>query len=170
MTWLIKLYPPAWRRRYGRELAELILTQPTSFATAIDLIAGAVDAWLNPQSSTASKAADPKGAHSMVFKMLQLRCAGGQPTISAADHVKAAAVTIGGTLALVLPLSWAIVRYGKDPYLVAFITVSWLVPYLLSQRYTTLKARSGRVQAVLIGGPAAIVIAIVLAAVWLSNN
>ena len=170
MTRLIKLYPPAWRRRYGRELAELISTQPASFGTAIDLIAGAVDAWLNPQSSTASTAADPKGAEPMVTKMVQLRFAGDGPNVTAADHLKAAAVTIGGTLALVLPLSWAIVRYGKDPYLLSFTTVSWLVPYLFSQRYTTLKGRSGRVQAVLIGGPAAIVIAIVLAAVWLGNN
>ena len=63
MTWLIKLYPPAWRRRYGRELSELIATQPASFGTAIDLIAGAIDAWLNPQSSTA---ADAKGTKAMV--------------------------------------------------------------------------------------------------------
>ena len=169
MTWLIRLYPPAWRRRYGRELAELIATQPASFGTAIDLIAAAVDAWLNPQSSTAATAADAKGAGAMVPKMLQLRCAGDGPNVTAADHLKAAAVTIGGTLALVLSLSWAIVRYGKDPYLVSFTTVSWLVPYLFSQRYTTLKGRSGRVQAVLIGGPAAIVIAIVLAAAWVST-
>ena len=170
MTWLIKLYPPAWRRRYGRELAELISTQPASFGTAIDLIAGAVDAWLNPQSSTAATAADPKKAKPMVSKMVQLRYAGDGPNITAADHLKATAVTIGGTLALVLPLMWAIVRFGKDPYLISFTTVSWLAPYLFSQRYTTLKGRSGRVQAVLIGGPAAIVIAITLAAVWLSNN
>ena len=137
---------------------------------AIDLIAAAIDAWVNPQSSTAAIAADPKGAQPMVSKMVQLRCAGAGPNVTAADHLKGAAVTIGGTLALVVPLSWAIVRFGKDPYLVSFITVSWLVPYLFSQRYTTLKGRSGRAQAVLIGGPAAIVIAIVLAAVWLSNN
>ena len=72
MTWLIRLYPPAWRRRYGRELAELIATQPASFGTAVDLVAGAIDAWLNPQSSTAATAADAKGAGAMVPKMLQL--------------------------------------------------------------------------------------------------
>jgi hypothetical protein len=44
VTWLIRLYPPAWRRRYGRELAELIAVQPMSFRTAVDLVAGAVDA------------------------------------------------------------------------------------------------------------------------------
>ena len=54
MTWLIKLYPPAWRRRYGRELSDLIAAQPASVGTAIDLVAGAIDAWFNPQSSTAA--------------------------------------------------------------------------------------------------------------------
>ena len=24
MNWLIRLYPPAWRRRYGQELEELL--------------------------------------------------------------------------------------------------------------------------------------------------
>ena len=110
----------------------------------------------------------------MVSKMLQLRCAGAGPSITAADHLKAGAVTIVGTLALVIPSVWAIRHYGKDtylfPYLFTFMTVSWLMPYLFSQRYTTLKGRSGRVQAVLIGGPAAIVIAVVLAAVRFSHK
>ena len=76
MTWLIRLYPPAWRRRYGRELAELLAAQPASFRTAVDLVAGAVDAWLNPQLSTAVTAASAKGAGAMVPKMLKLRSAG----------------------------------------------------------------------------------------------
>ena len=85
MTWLIRLYPPAWRRRYGRELAELLATQPASFRTAIDLVAGAVDAWLNPQSSTAVTTADAKGAGAMFPKMLQLRSVGYGPNVTAAD-------------------------------------------------------------------------------------
>ena len=171
MTWLIKLYPPAWRRRYGRELAELISTQKASFGTAMDLIAGAVDAWLNPQSSTATTT---KGAELMLSRMLQLRCVGNGPNITAADHRKAAAVTILGTLALVLPLMWAVTHYGKDrdfyPYVFSFMTVSWLIPYVFSQRYTTLKGRPGRVQAVLIGGQAGFVIALALGAVWITHG
>ena len=170
MSWLIKLYPPAWRRRYGRELAELIATQPASFGTAIDLVAGAIDAWLNPQSSTAATAADAKGAEAMVPKMLQLRCAGHGSNVTTVDSLKAAAMTIGGTLALMLPLTWAMARYGRNPYLESFLAVSWLVPFVFSQRYTYLKGRPGRVQAALIGGPAAIVIAIALSAAWINNN
>ena len=51
----------------------------------------------------------------MVPKMLKLRCAGYGPDYTAADNLKAAAVTIGGTLALALALMWAMARYGKIP-------------------------------------------------------
>ena len=166
MTWLIRLYPPAWRRRYGRELADLIATQPASIGTAIDLVAAAIDAWLNPQSSTAATAADAKGAGAMVPRMLQFRCAGHGPNVTAADARKAAAVTIGGTLALMIPLMWVMVRYGSNPYLQSLLSVSWLVPTVFGLRYTSLKGRPGRVQAVFIAGLSAIVIAIALDAAW----
>jgi hypothetical protein len=170
MTWLIRLYPPAWRRRYGRELAELLAEQPASFRTAIDLAAGAVDAWLNPQSSTAAMAANPKGAEAMIPEMLKLRglgCAANVPTTE--DAVKGAAVTIGGSLVLVIALWWAKARYGDDPYLESIALVSWIVPMLFGLSYTELKGRSGLVRAVFVGGLSAIVIAITLAAVWINN-
>lgn len=47
--------------------------------------------------------------------------------------------------------------------------MSWLLPFLFSQRYTDLKGRSGRVQAQLIGVPAAIVIALALGAAWINS-
>jgi hypothetical protein len=169
VTWLITLYPPAWRRRYGRELAELISTQPASFGTAIDLVAGAVDAWLNPQSSTAAMAADAKGAEAMIPRMLQLRCAGYGPAVTKADNQKAAAIVIGGSLSAALAYAWATARFGRDPYLEALVLVSWLVFFVVSQHYTTLKGRSALVQAVLIGGQTAIVIALVLGAAWLNS-
>jgi hypothetical protein len=170
VTWLIKLYPPAWRRRYGRELADLISTQPASFGTAIDLLAGAVDAWFNPQSSTAAAAADVKGAGVMISKMLKLRCAGYGSKVTRADGMKAAAVTIGGSLALMAPLMWAMAYYGKNAYLESLMSSAWLLPFLFSQRYTELKGRSGRVQALLIGGPATIVRASALGSAWITSN
>jgi hypothetical protein len=170
VTWLIKLYPPAWRRRYGRELAELIATQPASFGMAVDLIAAAVDAWLNPQSSTAAAAANVKGAGAMVPKMLQLKCAGYGPNVTKADNVKAAAITIGGSLVTAIAYLWYTWRQGRDPYVDALFSVSWLVLFVFSQHYTTLKGRPALVQSVLIGCQSAIVIAIVLSAAWFSSN
>ena len=168
MTWLIRLYPPSWRRRYGPELEELLAAQPASFRTAIDLVAGAADAWLNPQSSTATAAANTKG-DAMIPKMLKLRCAGYGSDYTRADALKAAGVTIGGTLAIMLGLMWARARFGENPYLESLLMVSWLLPFLFSQRYTDLKGRSGRVQALMIGGPAVIVIAIALGAAWINS-
>ena len=66
MTWLLKLYPRRWRQRYGREFEELMAKQPRSFGTVVDVVAGAIDAWIYPQSSTASPVADSKGGGTMI--------------------------------------------------------------------------------------------------------
>lgn len=168
MIWLLKLYPPAWRRRYGRELAELLATQPASLSTAIDLIAGAIDAWMYPQSSTS---ADEEGGHTMLARTMQLRCVGHGPTITYTDVWKSVAVMLGGTLALTFAWIWVNRRYADypsiDPYIDALGFVAYLVPILVSLRYTSLKGRSARVQAVFILGLSAIVVSIALAAAWL---
>jgi len=166
VTWFIRLYPPAWRRRYGRELEELLATQPASFRTAIDLVAGAVDAWFNPQSSTAAMAADPEGGEAMIPKMLRLRGFGYGATYTAADALKAAALTIVGSLAVVLASTWAKTRYGENPYLESLALVLWIVPFLFGLSFTELKGHSCRVRAVFVGAPSAIVIAIALASAW----
>ena len=104
----------------------------------------------------------------MVSEMLQLKCAGHGPAVTAADSRKATTITIVGSLVAAIVYVWASVQYGNDPYLTSLVSVSWLVAFVFSQRYTTLKGRSARVQAVLIGGQMAIVIAIALGAAWFS--
>jgi hypothetical protein len=42
--WFLKLYPRAWRERYGDELSAMVGDRPLSLRTSIDLIAGAIDA------------------------------------------------------------------------------------------------------------------------------
>jgi hypothetical protein len=79
-------------------------------------------------------------------------------------------VTIGGTLALVGVSTGVIKLYGKNPYFESLLAMGWLVPFLFSQHYTYLKGSRARVQAVLIGGPAVIVIVIALAAAWTNNE
>ena len=106
----------------------------------------------------------------MLPKMLELRSGGYGPDVTVADSLKAAAVTIGGTLALVGVLTVAIKLYGKNPYFESLLAMGWLVPFVFSQHYTYLKGYPARVQAVLIGGPAVIVIAIALGGAWINNN
>jgi hypothetical protein len=170
MMWLVKLYPPAWRRRYGQELAELLATQPASLGTTIDLIAGAIDAWISPQSSTS----EPSGGGTMLAKALQLGCIGHGPKITHADVWKSVAVTLGGTLALTSAWVWVNRRYDHnpniDPYIDALGFMAYLIPILLSLRYTSLKGRSTRVQAVFMLGMTAILLSISLFTAWLRQQ
>ncbi len=48
MSRLIRLYPRAWRDRYGDEVAHLIHERPPTLADRIDLVRGALDAQLHP--------------------------------------------------------------------------------------------------------------------------
>ena len=45
---LLRLYPGAWRRRYGHELAILLEDRPPTARDRVDLVRGAIDAHLHP--------------------------------------------------------------------------------------------------------------------------
>ncbi|MCY7418975.1 MAG: hypothetical protein LH650_10855, partial [Chloroflexi bacterium] len=48
MSRLIRLYPRAWRDRYGHELLDTLACRPVTRRGRMDLILGAVDAHLHP--------------------------------------------------------------------------------------------------------------------------
>lgn len=51
---LLRLYPAAWRARYGDEFADLLASRPPSLRDRADILFGAVDARINPQVNTDS--------------------------------------------------------------------------------------------------------------------
>ena len=106
----------------------------------------------------------------MMLSALKLRCAGAGAPVTAADARKAGAVTLGGTLFLTLLWLWGRQRYPDNPYLDAMVLIAFIPPYLLSLRYTSLKGRPGKVQAVFIVGQLLAVTAIMLGATWLATR
>lgn len=46
---LVRLYPQAWRERYGEEFLALLEERPASVKDLLDVARGALDAWLRPQ-------------------------------------------------------------------------------------------------------------------------
>lgn len=165
MTWLLKLYPPRWRRRYGEEFVQVMSAQPISFSAAIDIIAGAIDAWIHPAVVPAT-AATKEGAN-MLAKMMRLRCVGYGPTITAADVWKSLVVTLGGTVVLTLAWMWARRRFDDNPYIESVSQMALFLPILVGLRYTSLKGRSAGVQAVFIVGLTVILLTMSLAAPWI---
>ena len=49
MSGLIRLYPRAWRERYGDEFLALIAERPPTLRDRVDIVRGALDARLSPQ-------------------------------------------------------------------------------------------------------------------------
>jgi hypothetical protein len=169
VTWLLKLYPPRWRRRYGAEFIELMKAQPFSAGTVLDVMAGAVDAWLNPQGSTVRHSPDAKGESTMVARMMRLKCAGYGPTVTNSDVRKGVAVTLGGTLLLTLVWVWSVREFERNTYVMAMSPLAYLIPQVLGLRYTSWKGRSVRAQLILMGGLLGAVTAILLGTAWISE-
>ena len=173
MIWLLKLYPPRWRRRYGAELADFVAAQRFSIRGALDLLAGAVDAWLNPQLTPL--ASEMTGGVSMVARLMHLECAGYATHITGSDRRRNAAINIGGTLALAL-LWLALVWLSKSrgfsgqAYLLAAAPMTYLLPYLIGLRHTTLKGRSSLAQAIVIGSLSATMLGILMLATWIGTK
>jgi hypothetical protein len=169
MTWLLTLYPPSWRRRYGDELRELLAKQRFSLGNTIDLISGAIDAWINPQLMAAAQAAPAVEGEKMFAKTMKFRCAGYGPEISKADQWKSVAVMLGITLFLTLGWLWY-AKTSDSPYVEAFSVMPFYIGWLVSLRYTYLKGRSFAAQATFILGSLALVTAIFAAAAWISSR
>ena len=167
MTWLLKLYPPDWRRRYGDEFVELVGAQPFSFAMAIDVVAGAIDAWTNPQITAAPKATAGNGAGKMTAKTLKLRY---DANLTPSDRWKARVAMVG--CAAVLSVAWAILhdKVADNPYTDVLAAWPFFAGLLFSLRWTSLKGRSARTQAIFIGANLAWITAIFLLAGWIGSR
>jgi hypothetical protein len=57
---LLRLYPAAWRERYGDEFVALLEKEGTSARVVLDVAVGALDAWMAPRFD-ASRQAMPAG-------------------------------------------------------------------------------------------------------------
>jgi hypothetical protein len=174
MIWLLKLYPPRWRRRYEAEVAELVAARPFSIGGALDLVGGAVDAWRHPELIAA--AANSAGGASMIARVMGFECAGYGPQTTRSDRVKQAAVNIGGTLLLtaIWFAAWVSKRQEMSAdgqaYLAAAAPMAYLLPYAIGLRYTSLKGRSAFGQAVAIATISGVVLAILMTAGWISTK
>ena len=73
LSWLLKLYPRAWRERYEIEMVALLEEHNVTLFTLFDLLLGALDARLNPffrgqnRLSAVERMSRLRNAHSTIF-------------------------------------------------------------------------------------------------------
>jgi len=170
VTWLLRLYPRQWRRRYGEEVAEMLAGRRFSLRTAVDLVAGAIDSWLHPRDTLAAAvAAAPAHAEEkhMLSRILRLDCAT-NANLSREDHRRSGVAMIGWTLVLTLAWMGLRVRFGNTTVIESLSPMPFLFATLYSMRYTYLKERRTSVKVVFIGGFTLICAAILLTAGWIN--
>lgn len=170
MTWLLKLYPPRWRQRYGREFHDLIAPQRFSVVTVLDIIGGAIDAWTRPQSHLAAQTAGhPEGGTTMLARMMRLRCAGHGEKPTTVDSLKGAGVILGGTLLTVLVATWMRRRGMDSIYTDTLLSSGWLFAFVLSMPYTSLKGWPRLTQAIFMGILLVLVALLTLGGAWINR-
>ncbi len=79
MSALLRLYPRAWRERYGDELLALLEDRPASPLDLVDLARGAFDARLHPQLP-GTEPATPERKNPMSDRLPGVAAIGGRRT------------------------------------------------------------------------------------------
>jgi hypothetical protein len=156
VTWILRIYPPAWRRRYGEEFLELVGAQRLSLALIVDIIAGAVDAWIHPQRSSRPNATKDKEDRMTVERTLRLSCSGYGSTLTARDRFKCVAATLGSVLVLTPLWIWLRLRMPENVDTLSLSPMTFFAPYFIGMKYTYLKDRSATTQLLIIGGAIAV--------------
>lgn len=136
MKWILRLYPPEFQRRYRSEMETQLSPDLPKLRTALDLIAGAVDAWRNRDlvSQPLPKEGD--------YDMITASRIDGHEDVTTADGMKGAILAIAVTLLLVAIGVFLDKVLGDNAFASALMFSSWLFGMALAARNTFLKPYS----------------------------
>ena len=146
---LLRLYPAAWRDRYGAEMAAMLASEPMTARVVLDLLAGAVDARVSPQAIVTLSSSREKHMTSIC----------GTPTyISGRDRVKSAMWMVGVTAALTCLSVGLREVFGRTVPIVTLRYAAFPLALLWASRWTTMKPYSRAAQAVILGTTAVVIV------------
>lgn len=143
---LLRLYPRAWRHRYGDEFLAVVGPGRITLQQAIDIASGAVDAWLSTDVNTATRVAAAEGG-SMLRTMI---CRKSEVRYTTRDAVIGAIVMIVGSIVFVL-LGTALKQLGLDAIGEAILSMGFMAAFMLSLPFWLMKGQPWKATALLIG-------------------
>lgn len=162
---LLRLYPRGWRRRYGAEMAAMLDTEPLTLRTATDLVAGAIDARLNPHWMRGPAAASAKGT-TMTTRMFRCAPAG----VTGRDQWRSGAWMIGGSLAFVFASFLANLAWDDSSLSEALLLAAFPASLMMSSECTYLKPYSRAVRITLAFGGALFIVLITWASMFVKSG
>jgi hypothetical protein len=153
---LLRLYPRAWRERYGEEFLAVCPRGPLRAQHVIDIFAGAIDAWLSPDVRRATPEPSSSSIKAGATMLHSLRvCEANQVRYTKRDGMIGAAVMLGVTLLLVI-VGGAARRAGWPETGEVLVELSFMVAFLISTPFWLMKGQPWKAQAAIVGGALAI--------------
>ncbi len=144
---LLRLYPPAWRARYGDEFLALAGAQPLNVRQTIDIMSGALDAWL---TADVRRAARPRPAPAGGPAMLKSLACAPRSTTPLRDGLTGAAVMIGASLLLTFLGVQAKAR-GWETAAETLLSLSFPAALTMSLPFWLMASASRRAQFAIVG-------------------
>jgi hypothetical protein len=157
---LLRLYPRAWRERYGDEFLALVGDRPLGFPQLIDIVSGAIDAHLSSdvRAMTARGQTTAIQGGTAVIDTLKASCIHDKEApFSKRDAWIGSGVLVGGVI-LLSALGILLNRSGLNTVGESIKGAAFPVSALLSMPFTFVKKQSWKAQAVLVGIPVVIVL------------
>lgn len=164
---LLRLYPRAWRDRYGAEFLEMIGPRNLHPRQVLDISMGAIDAWLSSdvRRSAANGSLVTRDGGAAMLTRLKAACGTQQVPLTRRDVFLAATVVLVGTVVI----SGAGIALGRSGYPVlgdAVKSLAFPVSMTASMYFSYLKDQPKRAQAVVLGTS----LLILVWATWLATK
>jgi hypothetical protein len=158
---LLRLYPRAWRERYGEEFLATVGHGALHLQQVIDIVSGAIDAWLSAdvRQATRTKRLAPNQGESTMLKSTMMVCGQTKLRFTTREALIGAGVMLGATVVLSL-LGAAARRQGWPVTSEILMSLAFPGSLVLSLPFTFLKGQPWKAQAVIMGTTLAVLIAI----------
>ena len=155
---LLRLYPRAWRDRYGEEFLATAGPGSLGVQRTVDIVSAAIDAWLSSDVRRATEASriSPNGGGPMILKSLMV-CERTQARYGKRDGLIGAGVMVAATLVLTIA-GFAAKRAGWPVTGEALIALSFQASFTLSMPFWLMKGQPWRAQVVIVGGTLALLV------------
>jgi hypothetical protein len=155
---LLGLYPRAWRERYGDEFLEMVGPGPLQLQQIIDIVSGAIDAWLSSDVRGAARATAQSTGGAAMVKTVSV-CEKNQVRYTKRDGVIGGAIILLGSILSVI-VGAALKRRGYEELSQAVMVNGYLLAMNVSMPFWLLKGQPIRAQVAIIGGSTAILLAL----------
>ena len=156
---LLRLYPRAWRERYGDEFLATVGDGAIGMQQTIDILSGAIDAWLSADVRNATRAATAAPSGGTISVKTITICDRPSLRYTTRDGLIGAGVMLISTLLLVL-LGSAAKAGGPPPAGEMLINLAFPASLVLSMPFWLMKGQPWKAQVVIVAGTLAMLVAI----------